>query len=144
MARFLAQHETSLTPDEAWRRLTDWPRHAKYVPLTHITIETPEPNGVGTVFNARTKLGRLAFDDPMEIVEWEAPTNGSSGRCRLEKRGRLMLGWAVLSVEPTPTGSRATWLEDITVATLPKAANPVTALSSRLLFTRVLRKLLDD
>lgn len=144
MAQFVAQYETTLPVEVAWQRLTDWQRHAQYVPFTTITLETPPPNGVGTVFNARTRLGRFAFDDPMEIVEWDEPNGASGGTCRLEKRGRLMLGWAELSVTPAGTGSRATWVEDITVARLPRAAAPVTALTSKLLFSRVLKRLLED
>lgn len=144
MALFVAHHETSLSPEAAWARLTDWPRHARYVPLTTITVRTPPPNGVGTVFNARTGGKRVGFDDPMEIVEWEAPAGGTKGRCRLHKRGTVMLGWAELTVEATPRGALATWTEDITVAKLPRFAEPATALSSRLLFSRVLRRLLDD
>jgi hypothetical protein len=144
MARFIARHVTPLSTDDAWGRLTDWPRHAKYVPLTTITVPTAGPNAVGTVFLARTGVGRLGFDDPMEVVEWTPPSPGAAGRCRLEKRGRVMLGWAELTVAPEGPSTLATWTEEISVARLPKLAEPATALSSRLLFTRVLRRLLDD
>ena len=144
MATFVARHESPLSPQDAWARLTAWPRHAKYVPRTTISITTPGPNAVGTIFLARTHLGPLSFDDPMELVEWSPPDGDGPGRCRLIKRGTVMLGWAELEVERRGSGSRATWTEEITVARMPKWAAPVTRVSSRLMFSRVLRRLLED
>ena len=63
------------------------------------------------MFIARTGVGRVGFDDPMEIVEWQPPGADGRGRCRLEKRGPVMLGWAELTVEPHGSGSRVTWRE---------------------------------
>jgi hypothetical protein len=144
MASFVARHDAPLSPVVAWERLTDWPRHARYVPFTSITVPTPAPNGVGTVFIAHTNLGGIGFDDPMEVVEWVEPDATRPGRCRLEKRGSVMLGWAELVVGPGPRGTTAIWTEDITVARLPRFLEPITAVSSRLLFARVLRRLLDE
>ena len=55
-----------------------------------------------------------------------------------------MTGWAELTVEPHGAGSRATWREDVSVAHTPAFAAGLTRLSSRLLFGRVLRKLLGS
>ena len=144
MALFVVQQDTPLDVAEAWRRLTDWPQHARFVPLTSIKVTTAQPTGVGTVFVARTGIGRAGFDDPMEIVVWQPPAAGRPGECRIEKRGRVMIGWAELSVAPIADGARATWREEITVAKLPKFTDGGTALSSRVLFGRVLRGLLGD
>jgi hypothetical protein len=142
MALFAVSQDSDLSAEAAWERLVDWPAHARYVPFTHIRVTSDAPNGVGTVFVARTGLGRFGFDDPMEVVSWRPPRNGQAGKARIEKRGTVMTGWAELTVEPRGTGSRATWREDIDVARLPSFAAPGTRLSSRLLFGRVLRKLL--
>lgn len=136
--------DSTLTPEQAWARVTDWRRHGRYVPLTTMTVVPAPADGVGTVFVARTAVGRFGFDDPMEIVEWQPPSADTTGRCRIEKRGRVMLGWAELTVEPRGTGSRVTWREDAFPAGLPAFARPVATLSGRLLFGRVLRKLLDE
>jgi polyketide cyclase/dehydrase/lipid transport protein len=143
MPPFVVARDTPLPPTRAWDRLVDWPRHARFVPLTSIEVRTGAPNRVGTVFNARTHVGRFGFDDPMEVVEWDPPADGHGGRCRLEKRGRVMLGWAELSVEAGPGGSRVTWREDARPARLPRFAGRVAAVSGRLLFARLLRGLLD-
>ena len=37
MAIFVTRHDSPLSPHEAWDRLTTWPQHAKYVPLTTIS-----------------------------------------------------------------------------------------------------------
>lgn len=143
MAAFVVSHDSSLPVATAWARLTDWPAHGRYVPLTTISVEPPGPSAVGTVFTARTAVGRVGFDDPMEIVQWQPPAGELGGWCRLEKRGPVMLGWAELSVEPLGTGSRVIWREQARPARTPRLADPLSALAGRLLFGRVLRKLLD-
>lgn len=122
---------------EAWRRVTDWERHAALVPLTTVVV-TGERS-----FTARTGLGRAAFDDPMEIVRWEPPdAGGGAGRCRLEKRGRAVLGWAEIEVWPQERGSRVVWREDLRVGPLPGVLDRPTAWAGRLLFGRALDGLL--
>lgn len=118
--------EVPLTPDEAWARITDWPRHAQAVPFT--TIHRT-PNG----FVARTGVGRLGFDDPMRVVENDPPRY-----CRLVKDGRVVTGYAEILVEPSGTGSRVTWRESLHVRGVPRAFAGLERWSSRLLFGRVL------
>src|SRR3712207_7122146 len=67
---------TTLFRSEAWRRLTAWPRHGEAVPLTRVTVTTPPPTGEGTMVVARTGLGTLSFDDPMEVTVWRPPGDG--------------------------------------------------------------------
>jgi len=122
--------EVDLTPAEAWARLTAWERHGEFVPLTTVALT---PDG----FDAFTGVGRLGFHDPMEVVERRAPEF-----CRLEKRGRVMAGWAELSVAPLGTGSRVRWREDIHVRGVPRFLDGLTKASSRALFSRVVDGLL--
>ena len=77
MALIEIVREVRLDPAEAWARLTDWPRHGDFVPLTRITLT---PQG----FDAFTGVGPIGFHDPMDVVEWREPRF-----CRLEKRGRV-------------------------------------------------------
>lgn len=119
-----------LPADEAFRRLTTWPRHADFVPLTTIRLL---PNG----FVARTGMGPFAFDDVMEIVDWRPPHH-----CRLEKRGRLMQGWAEIGVSEEGEGARVVWKEEIAVRGLPKVFDPLVRLSSERLFGRLIDGLL--
>ncbi|KOG55386.1 SRPBCC family protein [Streptomyces varsoviensis] len=143
MAPFLIERRSRLPVDEAWRRLTHWERHAVSVPLTRITVTTPPPSGTGTRFTARTRLGPLALDDPMEVVRWQPPTGHGPGRCRLEKRGRAITGWAEIEVYGHGAGSRARWTEELRIRGVPRVFDPLTAWAGRLVFGRALRRLLD-
>ncbi|MFG2143730.1 SRPBCC family protein [Streptomyces sp. NPDC048696] len=144
MALFRIDRRTELSCGEAWRRLTDWPRHSGSVPLTRITVTTPAPTGVGTVFVARTGIGRLAFEDPMEVVAWEPPGAQRPGHCRMVKRGRVVTGWAEIEVRPDPsgTGARLVWREELRVRPLPRALDALIAPAGRLVFGRALTAVL--
>lgn len=108
MANILLERTVPLPLDEAWRRITLWPRHGEVVPLTAVRVDPPGPTRVGTLVVARSGAGALAFDDPMEVTVWQPPEDGAPGMCRLEKRGRVVLGWAELEVRPGP-GGRTVW-----------------------------------
>ncbi|MEU3980980.1 SRPBCC family protein [Streptomyces sp. NPDC026672] len=143
MADFLLQRTAPLPIDEAWRRLTEWPRHSEVVPLTRITVRTAPPTRVGTRITARTGLGPLAFEDPMEVTVWQPPRDGKPGLCRLEKRGRVVLGWAELEVRPGPGGrTRVLWREELRVRAVPSALDPLLAGAGRTVFGRGVNKLL--
>ncbi|MFF1477875.1 SRPBCC family protein [Streptomyces sp. NPDC058301] len=144
MALFRIDRRTEAGPAEVWLRLTDWARHSGSVPLTRITVTTPPPTGVGTVFVARTGIGPLAFEDPMEVVVWEPPGPGGAGRCRLEKRGRVVTGWAEIEVRPAAEGAGAllVWREDLRVWRLPRVLDPLTSRAGRYVFGRALTVLL--
>ncbi|MCI3223100.1 SRPBCC family protein [Streptomyces sp. NP-1717] len=146
MSVFRVERRTSLPADEAWRRVTDWPAHGRRVPLTRILVRTPGPAGTGTVFVARTGVGRVRFDDAMEIVRWEPPAPGSPGRCRLEKRGRTVMGWAEIEVAETGAGAAGrtlvTWSEELRFGFLPRFLDGVTARTGRVVFGRVVDGLL--
>ncbi|NJQ00396.1 SRPBCC family protein [Streptomyces zingiberis] len=144
MARFRIARRSPLPPAEAWRRVTDWDRHGDHVPLTRVTAAPAGPTRTGTLVTARTGAGPVAFDDPMEVVLWEPPGDGGApGRCRLEKRGRVMTGWAEVEVRARGAGSEVVWTEDLRVARLPRLLDAPTSLSGRLLFGRVVSRLLD-
>lgn len=141
---FVVSHDSPLPVDDAWVRLTDWPRHGDHVPFTVVAITTAPPTGVGTVFVARTGVGRVGFDDVMEIVEWAPPADGLGGHCRIEKRGRVMKGWAELTVDAHGTGSRTTWREVAAPVHLPGFARGLNDASGKKIFGRVVRGLLDE
>jgi hypothetical protein len=143
MAPFVVSVDTSLPPAQAWARVVDWPRHGAHVPLTTVTA-SGAPVGPGSVITARTGIGRFGFDDPMEIVAWDPPHDGEPGRCRLEKRGSTVRGWAEITVVPRLSGSRVTWCEEAAPAGLPRFASGAATGVGRVVFGRVLRRLLAD
>ncbi|MFD8641184.1 SRPBCC family protein [Streptomyces zaomyceticus] len=143
MTLFRVERAVPSAPEEVWRRLTDWPAHGRQVPLTRTRVLTPGPNRAGTRFTARTGIGRLSFDDPMEVVRWEPPAAGGAGTCRLEKSGRVVRGWALVEVTELPGGgSRVLWTEELSVRGLPKAFDPLLRRAGRFLFGRAVDGLL--
>ncbi|MGV9877733.1 SRPBCC family protein [Streptomyces sp. NPDC003006] len=144
MAHFAFAGETSLPAAEAWRRLTAWERHGEVVPLTRVTVRTAPPTRVGTVFVARSGLGPLGFDDVMEVVDWRPPEGTAPGRCRLEKRGTAIAGWAEIEVSPGPAGSRIAWREELRPRLMPTLLDGLLSAAARRMFTRVVNRLLSS
>ncbi|MFI7320077.1 SRPBCC family protein [Streptomyces venezuelae] len=144
MAIFQITRDTPLPAAEAWRRLTAWERHGDVAPLTRITVGTPPPTHVGTVFVARSALGPVGFDDVMEVVEWCPPDGAAPGRCRLEKRGSFVTGWAEIEVYPATagTGSTVVWREDLRVRGLPALCDGALSSVARRMFGRAADRLL--
>ncbi|NED83538.1 SRPBCC family protein, partial [Streptomyces sp. SID11233] len=71
MALFVIERGSTLPAARAWDLLTDWRRHGRVAPLTAVRVRSGPPGGgLGTVFVARTRIGRLGFDDPMEVTAW--------------------------------------------------------------------------
>jgi hypothetical protein len=142
MARFTAQVEVAADATAVWSTLVDWPAHARWVPLTRMSVLTPSGAGVGARFVARTGAGPLAFDDVMEVVDWRPPSATEPGTCRVVKQGRVVLGSAWLEVVPLAAGRcRASWTEDVEIVPvrLTRPLGPVFAVAGRLAFTRTLR-----
>ena len=141
MARFAAAVEVAAPPEQVWQAVTHWPSHARWVPLTTVRVLTPAGTGLGARFVARTGIGPVGFDDPMEVVQWRPPTGSASGLCRLHKLGRVVLGDAELEVTPRAGGSLVQLREQIELAparlTRPFAA--LVSLAGRLGAARVLR-----
>ncbi|MET8949126.1 SRPBCC family protein [Streptomyces sp. NPDC004542] len=143
MVTFLLERTAPLPVDEAWRRLTQWSRHGDTVPLTRVTVATDPPTRRGTLVVARSGIGPLGFDDPMEVTVWRPPGDGESGLCRLVKRGRVVLGWAELEVRPGPGGrARVVWREELRVRWLPSAFDRPLAAAARTVFGRTADALL--
>ncbi|MET7713836.1 SRPBCC family protein [Streptomyces sp. NPDC005407] len=152
MTAFRIARAVTLPADEAWLRVTDWRAHAAQVPLTTVSSVTPSPTRVGTVFVARSGLGRsglgrfrlerFGFDDPMEVVHWQPPEDGAPGLCRLEKRGRVIKGWAEIEVLPQGPGAVVVWVEELRIRLVPRLLDPLVVRVARLVFGRALDGLL--
>ncbi|GGL81873.1 hypothetical protein GCM10010129_27040 [Streptomyces fumigatiscleroticus] len=143
MVTFSLERTAPLSPDEAWRRLTEWPRHGRVVPLTRVTVVTDPPTRRGTLFVARSGLGPLVFDDVMEVTVWRPPRDGVPGLCRLDKRGRVIRGWAEIEVRPGPGGrARVVWREELRVRLVPALFDGLVRRAARSVFGRAVNQLL--
>ncbi|MFE7169249.1 SRPBCC family protein [Streptomyces sp. NPDC057616] len=143
MVNFLLERTAPLPLDEAWRRLTEWRRHGDVVPLTRVKVVPPSPTRVGTLVVARSGIWPLAFDDPMEVTVWRPPTDTAAGLCRLEKRGRVVTGWAEMEVRTGPGGrSRVVWREELAVLWLPGLFDPLLRSAAVYMFGRAVNRLL--
>jgi hypothetical protein len=147
MARFTVVVPSPAGVEETWRRITDWPAHGRWIPLTRVSVVSAFPRGPGARFVGRTGIGPLAFDDPMEVVEWREPEPGVPGRCRVVKQGRVVLGGASFEVAEGGAGTSAvTWTEEASLAPvrLTRLIDPLVAVLGRVAFTRALRSMVRE
>ena len=121
---------------ETWARLTDWKRHEEFMPLTRVSMRTPADH-VGASFVARTSIGPLGFDDPMEVTVWQPPTQSRPGVCCIVKRGRVVRGGARLTVSEAEGGSLAHWHEEATLGFGGRALDLVNERLGKVVFGRL-------
>ena len=143
MARFTATREVAAPAEVVWAKVTDWSAHGRWVPMTTMTI-TRDTGGVGTAFVGRSGVGAAAFDDPLEVVRWEPPTDTRAGTAGLVHRGRVVLGTAEVQVVPLPGGRcRVRWTEDLSLVDrrLSRAITLPLVLGGRASFALVLARM---
>jgi hypothetical protein len=131
---FTVLRTTPLAPDLAWSSLTDLAEHTHDVPFTDVVV----PDGglvLGAEVVARTRLGPLAAADRMLVTALEP-----GRRLRLLKTGRLLRGWAEISVSEdpgTPGGAVVSWVEELWLPGLARVTRPLGDRLGPLLFGRV-------
>jgi hypothetical protein len=126
-----------ITPETAWQRLTDWPSHGDWIPMTRVEVDPADPNR----FTAWSGPGPLALEDRMQADP--AEFDGSSGRCRVAKLGPVLVGEAEFSVGPAlaPGSCTVVWREDVTVPRLPSVFAPAVGWVAARLFALSLRRM---
>ncbi len=126
-----------MTPELAWKRLTDWQSHGEWIPLTRVEIDPGDPDR----FTAWSGVGRLALEDRMHLIE--RIDDESCRRARIAKLGPVLVGEAEFSVSAgISTGSAVVqWREVVTVPHLPRILAPVAAWIGERLFTMALGRI---
>jgi hypothetical protein len=142
MALLRIERTSALPAAQAFARITDWARHSEHIPLTTVSVTSDPPAGVGTTFVGRTGLAGIGFDDPMTVTQWQPPQEGSPGRCRLEKTGTLILGWAEIEVQVQGDGSRVVWTEEVSIQGLPRIFDRLAQAGGQWMFGRAIDRLL--
>ncbi|KRE54947.1 SRPBCC family protein [Phycicoccus sp. Soil748] len=119
MAALHLVRETSATPAQVWDVVAAFDGYGAWMPMTRMVTDEGQPR-VGWGFAGLTGLGRLAFSDSMLVTRWDPPADGTTGVFRVVKTGRLLGGWAEVTVSPREDGgSRLDWVEDVVVRPLP-------------------------
>ena len=131
---FTVLRSTALAPDLAWASLADLAEHTHDVPFTDVVV----PDGglvLGAEVVASTRLGPLVAADRMLVTALEP-----GRRLRLHKTGRLLRGWAEITVAEDPRrpgGAVVSWVEELWLPGLARVTRPLGDRLGRLLFGRV-------
>lgn len=97
--------------ERTWALVTDWALQGRWIPATAVTVTRGSGTAVGDRVVARTAVGPIGFDDPMEITRWDPPH-----RCDVVHLGRVVRGTGIFAVEDLgPARSRFTWAEQVEV-----------------------------
>jgi uncharacterized protein YndB with AHSA1/START domain len=141
MGTFTLERVVAVPPPRVWDTVTDWAGYARWMPLTTMRLDQG-PTRVGWSFAGLTGMGRLRFSDVMRITDWAPPSEAGPGAFRLVKVGRLLAGWAEVSVQPIAGGlqTHLLWRENIVIrpVLLGRLLAPVTDRFNKALFARVL------
>jgi uncharacterized protein YndB with AHSA1/START domain len=141
MGTFEIERVVGVPPRQVWAVITDWAGHSRWIPLTTMRLDQG-PTRVGWTFAGLTGVGRLRFSDVMRITQWAPPSEAGPGSFRLVKIGRLLAGWAEVSVQPVAGGdqTRLLWRENIVVrpVVLGRWLSPLTDRVNRAMFARVI------
>lgn len=140
MGTFAIERTVAAPPKTVWDVITDWAGYARWMPLTMMRLDEG-PTCVGWSFAGLTGVGRLRFCDAMRITHWSPPADAGPGAFRLVKVGRLLAGWADVSVLPVADGqhTRLVWRENIVIRPilLGRLLGPLTDRFNHALFARV-------
>lgn len=140
MGTFVIERTVAAPPAQVWDVVTDWAGYAHWIPLTTMRLD-PGPTQVGWSFAGLSGVGRLRFSDAMRITAWSPPEGAGTGTFRLVKEGRLLAGWAEVTVLPVAAGrqTRLLWRENIVIrpTILGRLLAPLTDRLNKVLFGRV-------
>ena len=99
MADFHLTRHCAAPPAAVWDVVTDFAAYGDWMPLTRMRVDAGGPRP-GWGFAGVSGLGPFGFSDSMLVTAWEPPDAEGAGRFRIVKTGRLLGGWAEISVEP--------------------------------------------
>ena len=144
MPEFVIVRESPRPASEVFARLVDWDAHSAAIPLTRLHHDG-EPRR-GQRFVARTGVGVLGFDDPMEVELFRRPSgdlpDDLPGLVEVVKRGRVIGGRVRWTVSPTRGGSRVEWRQQFRLGRLPRLFDPLVGALARASYAAGLRRLL--
>jgi uncharacterized protein YndB with AHSA1/START domain len=99
-----AEVESGAPAERVFAVLTDWPRHAEWMPFTR----AEGGHEVGATVEGWTGIGPVGFLDTMVITEWV-----QGQRVTVEHTGKLVRGDAWFEVTPVGDGCTILWVERV-------------------------------
>jgi hypothetical protein len=134
---FEVEVEIPLTSQEAWNRLTDWPSHGKWIPLTRIDVDRADPKK----FVAYSGIRPLVLEDRMHQLTEQF--DGTTGDSTVAKLGPILVGEARFAVKPgpSPTSCVVSWREDVAVKWLPRFLTAPVAFAAKQAFASSIKKM---
>ena len=157
----LTRH-TAASPAAVWDVVADFAGYGDWMPMTRMVTDGGPPR-LGWGFAGISGIRPLAFSDSMLVTQWDPPTAdlaaGPAGSgvvpapavFRIVKTGRLLGGWAEITVTAEPRvgtpgvlGSRLDWVEEVVVRPLPfkRLFSPVLDRASTWLYGRAIDAML--
>ncbi|MFB4310551.1 SRPBCC family protein [Actinomadura sp. GTD37] len=129
-----AEAVSGAPPERVFEVLTDWPRHAEWMPFT----SAEGGDKTGDEVRAWTGVGPVGFVDTMVITDWRA-----GRRVAVRHTGRVVRGEAWFKVVPEGSGSRVVWAEcvDLPLGLLGRAGWLVAGPVAKAFLTLGLRRL---
>ncbi|MFA1544954.1 SRPBCC family protein [Actinomadura chokoriensis] len=129
-----AEAVSAAPAERVFEVLTDWPRHAEWMPFTR----AEGGDKVGDELRAWTGIGPVGFLDTMIITGWE-----DGRRVAVRHTGRVVRGEAWFKVVPEGRGSRIVWAErvDLPLGPLGRAGWLVAGPVAKAFLTLGLRRL---
>jgi hypothetical protein len=107
VARLAASVEVDATVEQTWDAAVDWQAQSQWTCLSSVRATSGGGRGLNATIEAKTGLGPLSLNDPMEIAEWDPPH-----RLVLRHVGPFVRGDATWEVTGLPGGrSRFEWSE---------------------------------
>jgi len=99
-----------LSPEQLWAVVEPIETHAEWMhDAEAITFTSERRRGVGTTFDAATKVGPFRLTDRMEVTQWEPEAVMGV------RHVGLVSGVGRFTLEPTgPAATRFTWEEQLT------------------------------
>jgi len=144
VADFVIRASSPLPASVCFEKLVDWDAHSAAIPLTRLQHDGDVR--LGQRFVARTGVGPLGFDDPMQVELLRRPTGDNAdalpGVVEVAKQGRVIGGRVRWTVTPTPTGTEVEWAQQLTIGWLPRWLDPVVGVFGRIGYGLGLRRLL--
>jgi carbon monoxide dehydrogenase subunit G len=108
MARVTQSIDILAPVEVVWREAADLGSHAEWMAdAESVEFMTDQRQGRGTLMQVETVVGPFRLTDLMEVTGWEDHESIAV------KHTGLVTGEGIFTLEPSPSGTRFTWTEEL-------------------------------